>query len=140
MDKFREKTLIDCLAYLSLRSLPKKEDGENYWIRAVALIEKSDGTQNYAYVEKNDKLENRIVKDFGSISSIKRVVEYYPFSYLTQQFMPKFKTQKKEERIVHLTKNEAVKKDYSSMSLKELDKEVLKRAVARQLAKEKHKL
>lgn len=136
MGRKTEESLIDALSYCDLRDLPEIEDGENVWIRAIAKIVKSDGLEYYAYVEKDDNLKNRIVKDFGSMSSIVKVVAYYPFSYLKADFMPEFKTKKKEERIAYLTRYKTTK-DYSSMSLKELNDEILKGAIAMQMAHEK---
>lgn len=136
MGKKTEESLIDALSYCDLRDLPDVEDGENVWIRAIAKIVKSDGLEYYAYVEKGQNLENRIIKDFGSMSSIVKVSAYYPFSYLKADYMPEFKTKKKEERIAYLTRFK-VNKDYSNMTLKELNDEVLKGAIEMQLAKEK---
>lgn len=136
MGRKTEESLIDALSYCSLRDLPEVEDGENVWIRAIAKIVKSDGVEYYAYVEKDKNLENRIVKDFGSMSSIVKVLEYYPFSYLRAEFMPEFKTKKKEERIAYLTRFKTTK-DYSVMTLKELNDEVLKGAIEMQMAHEK---
>lgn len=136
MGRKTEESLIDALSYCDLRDLPEIEDGENVWIRAIAKIVKSDGGEYYAYVEKGNDLKNRIIKDFGSMSSIVKVVAYYPFSYLKADFMPEFKTKKKEERIAYLTRYKTTK-DYSNMTLKELNDEVLKGAIAMQLAHEK---
>lgn len=131
-----EESLLDALQYCSLRVLPDVEDGENVWIRAIAKIAKADGQMYYAYVEKDDKLQNKIIKDFGPISALVRVVEYYPFSYLKPAFMPKFKGNKKEERIAYLTRyNKDL--DYSSYSVKELDKLIMLGAIKKQMEQEK---
>ena len=131
-----EESLLDALQYCSLRVLPEPEDKENVWIRAIAKIAKADGQMYYAYVEKDDKLQNKIVKDFGPISALVRVVEYYPFSYLKPAFMPKFKGNKKEERITYLTRyNKDL--DYSSYSVKELDKLIMMGAIKKQMEQEK---
>lgn len=131
-----EESLLDALQYCSLRVLPEPEDKENVWIRAIAKIAKADGQMYYAYVEKDDKLQNRIIKDFGPISALVRVVEYYPFSYLKPAFMPKFKSNEKEERITYLTRyNKDL--DYSSYSVKELDKLIMMGAIKKQMEQEK---
>ena len=131
-----EESLLDALQYCSLRGLPDVEDGENVWIRAIAKIAKADGQMYYAYVEKDEKLQNKIIKDFGPISALVRVVEYYPFSYLKPAFMPKFKGNKKEERIAYLTRyNKDL--DYSNYSVKELDKLIMLGAIKKQMEQEK---
>lgn len=131
-----DESLIDALSYCSLRELPEVEDKENVWIRAIAKIVKADGQMYYAYVEKGDNLENRIIRDFGPISAIVKVVEYYPFSYLKPAFMPKFKGKTKEERITYLSRyNKNI--NYDGLSVKELDKLVLKGAIRKQMEQEK---
>lgn len=131
-----EESLLDALQYCSLRKLPEVEDGENVWIRAIAKIAKADGQMYYAYVEKDEKMQNKIVKDFGPISALVRVVEYYPFSYLKPAFMPKFKSNKKEERIAYLTRYD---KDLNldGLSVKELDKMIMLGAINKQMEQEK---
>ena len=130
-----EESLLDALQYCSLRKLPEVEDGENVWIRAIAKVAKADGQMYYAYVEKDDKMQNKIVKDFGPISALVRVVEYYPFSYLKPAFMPKFKGNKKEERIAYLTRyNKDL--DYSNYSVKELDRLIMLGAIKKQMEQE----
>lgn len=131
-----EASLLKALSYCSLRQLPEPDDKENIWVRAIAKIAKADGQIYYAYVEKDDKLQNKIVKDFGSISAIVKVIEYYPFSYLKPAFMPKFKTKTKEERITYLTR---YNKDLQleGLSVKELDKLVVLGAVKMQMEQEK---
>lgn len=134
-----EESLLDALSYCSLRALPEPEDKENVWIRAIAKVAKADGQEYYAYVELDENLNKRIIKDFGAISALVRIVEYYPFSYLKPAFMPKFKgknKESKEERIAYLTRyNKDL--DYSNLSVKELDKLILKGAIKKQMEQEK---
>ena len=77
-----------------------------------------------------------MIKDFGNIAMIYEFVEYYPYSYLKSKFMPTFKTQKKDERIAYLTAYDK-SVDYKGYTLKELDKEVMRRAAKKQLDVEK---
>lgn len=131
-----QESLIDALSFCSLRDLPEVEDGENVWIRAIAKVIKSNGQPYYVYVEKDANLNNKIVKDFGEIGAIVKVVEYYPFSYLKPAFMPKFKGNKKEERIAYLTRYD---KDLNldGLSVKELDKMIMLGAIKKQMEQEK---
>lgn len=134
-----QESLIDALSYCSLRALPEPDDKENVWIRAIAKIAKADGQEYYAYIEKDDNLQNKIVKDFGTISALVKVVEYYPFSYLKPAYMPKFKGKGKEERIAYLTR---YNKDLNveGLSVKELDRLILKGAIQRQMEQEKRQV
>lgn len=136
-DKSEEKSLISAMAFCSLRELPQEDDKENIWVEALAKVQKSDTTISYVYVRKDKNGENKIAKDFGSSSIIRKVICYYPFNFLKASYLPTFKTQKKEDRIRFLQKVYK-DKDFSKMSLKELDKEVLKVAINNQLAFERN--
>ena len=137
MKKRLEETLIDALSYCSLRELPSPENGVDVWIRAIAKVAKNDGTFAYVYMEKNtETLENKIKKDFGTIGAIVKVLECYPFSYLDSKYMPIFKNNSKEERISYLSRVRR-DKDFSKMTLKELNREVVKMAIIAQLENEK---
>lgn len=139
MKKRLEESLIDALSFCSLRDLPDVENGTDIWIRALAKVAKADGSYAYVYVEKvADTLENRVKKDFGSVSSIMRYIEYYPFSYLDSLYMPVFEGETKEERVKYLSKVRR-DKDFSGMTLKELNREVIKVAIMSQLTEEKRK-
>lgn len=124
MENIKEKSLINCLAALDLRDLPKEWDKENVWILAVGLLSKIDGTFSYAALKKDEDGNARVVKDFGNICAIRQIEKVYPYKYLDASFMPVFKTRAKDERIAWLERmNE--KGNFSEMSAKELDRKVL---------------
>lgn len=128
MESVKEKSLIECLAYCDLRDLPKEWDGENVYLKAIALVAKSDGSKSYAYMQKYINGNDRIIKDFGHIASIKNIEKIYPFLYLDARFMPDFKTNAKSERIEWLEKMNCTD-DLSECTLKELNKKVLNMAM-----------
>ena len=132
MEKIKEKTLVDALSYCDLRELPKEWDKETVYIRAIALVSKTDGSYNYAVVKKGDGGKDNVEKDFGNISAIRAIEKVYPFRFLATNFVPTFKTKSKDERLNWLGKF-GDGKDYSSMPLKELDKEILSSAMQRAL-------
>lgn len=134
MKDYKEKSLIDVLSYCDLRDLPEEDKKEYVWVRAVALVEKRDGTQNYAVAKANAIGDYSITKDFGSISTIVTVKQYFPYEFLDATLLPDFKGAKKEDRINWLVKN-GVSKDFSSMSAKALDKECTNFAIKQQLNK-----
>lgn len=124
MENIKEKSLINCLAALDLRDLPKEWDKENVWILAVGLLSKIDGTFSYAALRKDEDGNARVVKDFGNICAIRRIEKVYPYKFLDASFMPTFKTRAKDERIAWLERmNE--KGNFSEMSAKELERKVL---------------
>lgn len=129
----KNESLIKALSHFLLKDLPDVDTGENIWIKSLALVRKCDGSESYVYVVKDSEtLQNRIAKDFGGVSRISEIIEFYPFSYLKSGYMPTFKGTKKEDRIKYLQLYNN-KKDYSDMTLKELDKEVIRVGIAKQL-------
>lgn len=132
MDTIKEKSLVDALSYCDLRSLPQEDTKEYVWLKAIGLVVKSDGSQNYAYVIKDVNGKPKIKKDFGSIASIVRYEKFYPFALLDEKYMPSFKTRAKEERIEWLVKMGS-EEDFSEISLKELDRKVLNMAMTNAL-------
>lgn len=133
------QSLTDALIYCSLRSLPKVEDGENVWIQALAKVAKRDGSIGYVLVEKDSKNgENKVVKDFGTVSLIADFLGFYPMTYLLPEFVPEFENNKKEPRMNYLRKMRG-DEDYSQYTLKELNKMVINCAIGTQLNAMKHK-
>lgn len=132
----KKATLIDALSYCNLRALPEKDNGEDFWIKAIALVAKKDGSENYVILDKDDNLNNFVKKDFGNISLIAKIKEVYPFDFLKPQYIPKFNSPKKDERIAYLN---AVcpKACYAAMNLKELNTEIIKVAIKQQKIKER---
>lgn len=141
MNKITQESMIDALSYCALRDLPPEDEGKDVWVSALALVAKADGNLYFAYVEKDPKTgDNRIIKDFGSMSVIRKVETYYPISYLKSEYMPEFKTKTKEERVKYLAKmtfQDA--SNFEGMSVKELNKMILNKAIGNQLIKEKQK-
>ena len=133
MADIKKESLLAALQYCSLRTLPDVEDGENVWVQALALVAKRDGTTSYALVQKDgDECTNRVIKDFGSISMIVDILEFYPTMYLFPEYVPEFDNNKKEPRIWFLRKMRG-EADYSQYTLKELNKMVISTAIQRQL-------
>lgn len=129
---------MDALTYCSLRTLPDVEDGESIWVQALAKVAKQDGSMSYVLIEKDGTTgDNKVVKDFGSISIIGKYLEYYPITYLLPEYVPEFKNNNKEPRIHYLNKNLGPN-DYSQYTLKELNKMVITCAIKFQLQSMKH--
>ena len=119
---------MDALSYADLRDLPKEWDKKDVYILAIGLVSKTDGSFNYVALRKDENGKDSIVKDFGNIAAIRKIEKVYPYRFLESSFMPFFKTKNKEERIQWLT-TYGKNKDYSNMTLKELDKEILNAAM-----------
>ncbi len=131
-----EKTLIDALSYCSLRELPPLYDGENIWIAALALVAKRNGSQSYVILQKDKEGKEAIIKDFGQVSPIVEIKEIRPYSYLNSNFVPNFDSKKREDRIKWLEIHHP-NRDFSDMTLKELNKEVINTAIMNQIKSNK---
>lgn len=131
-DILRE-SLIDALSWASLRELPEKDNGENIWIRALALVSKRDGSKAYVALVKGKNGEDRIIRDFGSVSMIVKIEEVYAFEYLDSSYLPTFDSKKKEDKIKWLSMQRP-EVNYEEMSSKELNKAILHVAMQNQLA------
>jgi hypothetical protein len=131
-DILRE-SLIDALSWASLRELPEKDNGENIWIRALALVSKRDGSKAYVALVKGKNGEDRIIRDFGSVSVIVKIEEIYAFEYLDSSYLPTFDSKKKEDKIKWLSMQRP-EVNYEEMSSKELNKAILHVAMQNQLA------
>lgn len=126
-------SLIKALSYCSLRDLPGLDCGEDVWIKALALVTKTDGSNCYVAVEKDPKtLNNRVKKDFGSTGAIVEYNAFYPYLYLSQEYMPKFHDKTKDARVKYLS---SIRPNirWNQYSLKELNDAVLGIAIESQL-------
>lgn len=126
-------SLIKALSYCSLRELPEVDSGEHTWIKALALVTKNDGSNCYVAIEKDPKtLRNRVKKDFGGTGAIIEYNEFYPYIYLSQDYMPEFHDKTKDTRVKYLS---SIKPNISwnQYSLKELNDTILGIAIESQL-------
>ena len=126
------ESLINALSWASLRELPEKDNGENIWIRALALVSKRDGSKSFVAMVKGKNGEDRILKDFGAVSQIVNIEEVYPYSYLDSSYLPQFDSKKREDKIKWL-ELQRPDENYSELTAKELNKAILHIAMQNQL-------
>lgn len=126
MRKQEQQSLIEALSYCSLRERPEPDDGDGYWIEALARVVRYDGSVAYVYVKRDENtLECVIKKVFGDVGGIALVDQYFPFEYLRCEFAPKFEL--KEDKVKYLSDiTPGNGKLYAKMSNKALDEEILK--------------
>ena len=122
------KSLIAALACCDLKALPERDTKEFYWLKAIGLVSKSDGTKSYVLLRMGSDLNPVVIRDFGSVSAIVAIEEAYPFVMLGERWIPVFKTTKKEERLEWL-RSMGDDTDRSGSTLKEIDKAVIGKAV-----------
>lgn len=133
MENRTRASLIKALSYCSLRELPEKDNGEDVWIKALALVTKSDGNDYYVNVEKDaETLVNRVKKDFGPTGAIVKYKEIYPYLYLSSEYMPKFSDKSKETKVKYLEER-LPDVNWAKRSTKDINDAIIGLAIAAQL-------
>lgn len=84
MIRIKEKSLSEALCKAACRELPKKfdEDGETFWLKAIALVRKCDGTQSYCLAEHASNGMLVYTDDFGTMSPIFGLISIHPYTML----------------------------------------------------------
>lgn len=88
--KETEVTLQAALQVTGIVGLPKAIDADykGTWIKAICLVTKVTGRQNYVLAD-NDGNGNAVIKrDFGSSATIARIDSIHPYEELDERFTP----------------------------------------------------
>lgn len=126
-------SLITALSSLSLRELPEEYNGEDVWIKALALVEKNTGEKCFVSLSKDPyTLTNKVTRDFGSTGSITKYISIHPYLYLSDNFMPKFRDKNKDSRVEYLKRLDR-NVVWSKKTLKELNETIIGFAIMMQL-------
>lgn len=93
MSTILERTKIEALEYSACRTLPEEFDEQSgrFWIEAIGIVRKSDGSKNYCIIRNNHNNNFFVKKDFGLSSCIVDVEKIYPYLYLNKTYIPTFK-------------------------------------------------
>ena len=135
----KNESLVSALSWAGLTELPPKDTKENVYVRALALVAKTDGTESYVALVKDRTGEDKIVTDFGSIYPIAKVKEVYPYNFLDARFIPSDILNNKEDMIAWLKVNakHTSPEEIEKMAKNKLKKMVIAIASARQIESEK---
>lgn len=118
-DKNLAESKREAFAQSGLKEMPAKDNGENIYILAIALVKKRDGSVNYALLRKNLKGEDEVYADFGHVCTMSAILEVYPYEYLDDMYMPlhdmdeKTTAKRKREIILELMENGELPDDYT---------------------------
>lgn len=133
LSKATRVSLLKALSKCSLRELPEKYDGEDVWIKALALVVKATGEECFVSLTKDPKtLTDKISNDFGGTGVVIKYKSIHPYLYLSDDFMPKFNDKSKESRAAYLHKMDPAT-DWSKKTLKELNNAIIGIAIKLQL-------
>lgn len=132
-----EKTLSLALSAASVKTLPQKTENNELWMGAIALVEKNDGGKEYVLMDKDKNNQPHICRSFGSCAAIINVLEIYPYKGVDEKYIKKFSSNSRETRIRYLKQYYSIDDDrYEKTSLSDLNKEILKIAIKKQLKDE----
>ena len=132
-----DNLLVDVLQKVRLTALPKPVEKNNIlWIDAVVKARLQNNSIAYGICERNADLEEKIVYINGDTSAIAFIEEYYPIHFIAKEYIKTFrKDDDRESRIKYLNSqpkpHEGI--DYNSLSIEELNKEIIKNAFYQQL-------
>lgn len=135
----REQNLIaDVLQKAHLTELPKKSNNKSVWIEAIAKIRLGNASIAYGIIKKNPDMSYRVTYLNGDVSPIVEIEEVYPYITINKDYIKKFgKKEDEKERIEYL---KSLKLPYANavgyfdnMTIDELNKEVVKAAMWRQM-------
>lgn len=80
----KEESLSRALSFAGCRDLPKafNPDLGIMWIRAITLVRKKNGNEEFVISEQRATGLINHIADFGSMSPIGSVIRFYPYMYL----------------------------------------------------------
>lgn len=136
MDK-EKQSLMECLAWCSLKELPNEDEGKEVYIAAVIKVLKADATVSYAVVKRDIDGTDKIIKDFGSCAVIREVLGKYPYKYLNAEYMPKLKDFTRKSMVNYLARSmQKTADEFDGNTDKELFNILVARAMEKQLKKD----
>lgn len=132
-----EQNLIaDALRIAQLAKLPTKTSPEDLtWIEGVAKIRLSDASIGYGIVRRNPNLSVSYKYVNGNTAAIAAIEEVYPYESIDKRRIKKFgKDDDAEGRVKYLKSlNLPYEINFESMTIADLNKEVVKAALFMQL-------
>ena len=79
-----QSSLSKALSFAGCRDLPKalNKDLGMFWIRAITLVRKKNGNEEYVISEQRATGLVNHIADFGTMSPIGSVIRFHPYMYL----------------------------------------------------------
>lgn len=86
-----DAVLPECLAYCGISELPPAIDIDckMLWVKAIAIVHKSNGRRSLAVMFRNERFESYFVKSFGSTAAIVRVESIHPYKRVPAHLLPR---------------------------------------------------
>lgn len=100
----KENSLKRALTAIRLSELPKqfREDSGEYWLEAIILTRKRDGSQSYVAGKRGADGKIVYTADYGTMSPIAGLISVHPFLYLDKKrYMPYDTIEQKRYALAH---------------------------------------
>lgn len=134
----KEESLKRALTENRLYELPKQLKGDNgeYWLEALILVRKRDGSQSYASGKRGADGKIVYTSDFGTMSTIFGILSIHPYIFLDKKKYMPYETieQKRYALTKYIGGDEDAKKAVSLLSDDEVCSQILEIAINAQYA------
>ena len=120
------------MSFAKVAEMPAElEEGRTDWVKALVLVRKYNGRENYALAINEGGAMPSVVKDFGSSCGIQSVLRIYPYAFLSEKYRPNLRN--KDEIVTYLVGHgedeEAIRQLLSSTTKTGKDKAKVKALV-----------
>ena len=89
------------MSFAKVAEMPAElEEGRTDWVKALVLVRKYNGRENYALAINEGGAMPSVVKDFGSSCGIQSVLRIYPYAFLAEKYRPNLRN--KDEIVTYL--------------------------------------
>lgn len=132
----KEDSLKRALTAKRLSELPKqfREDNGEYWLEAIILTRKRDGSQSY--VAGKRKADGKIIytADYGTMSPIAALISVHPYLYLDKKRYMPYETieQKRHALALYIGDDEDAKKAVGELPDSDVEYQILEIAIETQ--------
>lgn len=129
----KEESLKKALETCRLSELPKqfREESGEYWLEAVILTRKRDGSQSYVAGKRG--VDGKIIykADFGNMSQIAGLISVHPYVYLDKEKYMPYTTieQKRHALALYIGGDEDAERAVDELQDNEVDYQILRIAI-----------
>ncbi len=132
----KEDSLKRALTAKRLSELPKqfREDSGEYWLEAIILTRKRDGSQSYVAGKRGADKKIIYTSDFGTMSPIAALLSVHPYLYLDKKKYMPYETieQNRHALARYIGGDDDAKKAVDELSDSEVEYQILEIAIEMQ--------
>lgn len=132
----KEDSLKRALTEKLLSELPKqfREDSGEYWLEAIILTRKRDGSKSYVAGKRNADGKIIYTTDYGTMSPIAALISVHPYIYLNKEKYMPYETieQKRHALARYIGGDDDAKKAVDGLPDSEVEYQILEIAIEAQ--------